>query len=95
MLNANGTADKAKTVLQEQLEQARDLRQERTTKMVNTKNTLLKARLKTSDSKKELDTRVKLRDGQYYQNWTCPNMKWMKRFMPEKDNPEDIYRSIR
>ena len=95
MITSNGTAAKAKEALQIELDKAVDLRQERMAKMVSTKNTLVKAKLKTGDTRKELDNRVKLRDGQYYQTWTCPNMKWMKRFMPEKDNPEDIYRSIR
>ena len=66
LITANGSAEKAKVKVVTQLETASETRQDRTAKMVRTKETLTKAKLKSGDTRKELKSRVELRDGKYW-----------------------------
>ena len=86
--------DKAITDLETQVDEANDARIEKQAKVVSLQKTLVSCKLKPS-SKKDDDSRVSLRNGKYYQNWTTPCPKFMKRFQPDKDDPEHLYREIR
>ena len=95
VLKNNGDDPKvAKEKVEAKLEEATILRQDRAARVVKLRDTLKTCRLKPG-SRKEDDTKIVLRDGKYYQMWTNPCHKWMKRFMPEKEKPEDVYLSIR
>lgn len=95
LITANGSSiEKAKNKVESQLEAASILRQDRAARVVKIRDSLKTCKFKTSNRKDD-DTRIVLRDGRYYQMWHNPNPKWMKRFMPEKDNPNDVYLSIR
>ena len=86
--------DKAIEVLLKDLEAADTVRIEKQAKVVNLRKTLVNCKLK-APSRKEDEMKVVLRNGKYYQNWSTPCSKFMKRFQPEKDNPERLYREIR
>ena len=94
VVTANSSLDKAKEKVDEQLEQAAIVRQDRAARVVKLRDTLKTCKLK-ANSRKDDDTKIVLRDGRYFQMWNNPCHKWMKRFMPEKENPEDVYLSIR
>lgn len=86
--------DKALEVLETDLEQADTARIEKQAKLVSIRKTLVSCKLK-APSRKDDDMKVILRNGKYYQNWTTPCAKFMKRFQPDKDDPEQLYREIR
>ena len=86
--------DKAIEKLNTQVEEADTIRQDIQEKVVRLRNTLLKARAKTS-TKKDEDSKIFLRNGRYFQNWTTPCPKFMREFQPNKENPSEIYLQIR
>ena len=86
--------DKAITKLETQVEAADTLRQEVQEKVVRLRNTLLKAKAKPS-SKRDEDSKIFLRNGRYFQNWTTPCPKFMRDYQPNKENPSDVYLQIR
>ena len=96
MIQSNGDAEKAKIKVQKNLEEATILRQDRASRLVKIKKDLKECRLRPGAN---LDTtnRVEFRkeDSSYWQVWNNPCHKFMKRFMPEKEKPDDIYLSIR
>ena len=84
---------KAVIKLEQEVDTADTLRLEKQTKLVNIRKTLLSC--KKDNKKKEDEDRIVCRGGSYYQNWTTPCPKFMKRFQPEKDDPNMLYREIR
>ena len=86
--------DKAIADLDKQIEEANDDRIEKQAKVVGLQKTLVSCKMKPT-SKKDDDQRLILRNGKYYQNWTTPCPKFMKRFQPDKDDPDQLYREIR
>ena len=63
--------------------------------VVELRKTLLNSKIKPSGRAKDDDGRVVARGGSYYQNWTTPCPKFMKRFQPEKECPIRIYEELR
>ena len=86
--------DKAIEKLNNQVEEADTARQDIQEKVVRLRNTLLKARAKTP-TKKDEDSKIFLRSGRYFQNWTTPCPKFMREFQPNRENPGEIYLQIR
>ena len=86
--------EKAKSKLNDQIEAADNLRQDHQEKVVRLRNTLLKAKQRPA-SRKDEDSKIFLRNGRYFQNWTTPCPKFMREFQPNKENPNDVYLKIR
>ena len=63
--------------------------------VVELRKTLLNSKIKPSSRGKDDDGRVIARGGGYYQNWTTPCPKFMKRFQPERECPIRIYEELR
>ena len=86
--------EKAKVKLDGQIEAADQFRQEQQEKVVRLRNTLMKAKQRTP-SRKDEDSKIFLRNGRYFQNWTTPCPKFMREFQPNKENPNEVYLKIR
>ena len=86
--------DKAISVLEKDLETADAGRIEKQAKVVSLRKTLVSCKLK-APSRKDDEMKVVLRNGKYYQSWTTPCQKFMKRLQPDKDDPKQLYREIR
>ena len=83
------------TQLESKIETADAERIARQKTVVEIRKTLISSAVKPSSRLKDEEGRVVLRGGNYYQSWTTPCPKFMKRFQPEKECPNRIYEELR